>query len=141
MNRVVHFEIQAADPDKLEKFYKELFGWEFQHMGADYMDYRVVMTGPMPKVGEPIKMQDMGINGGLTKRMTGLPTSGAPINGFVNIVGVGDCDAMFKKGLSLGGTEAVAPMDVKGVGRLAYLLDPENNIFGIITPSMENMPK
>lgn len=29
MNRVVHFEIQADNPQRAIKFYKDVFGWEF----------------------------------------------------------------------------------------------------------------
>ena len=27
-NRVVHFEIQATDPERAAKFYREVFGWQ-----------------------------------------------------------------------------------------------------------------
>ena len=30
MGRVIHFEIQAADPDRAERFYTSVFGWTVQ---------------------------------------------------------------------------------------------------------------
>ena len=54
------------------------------------------------------------------------------------VVGVQDVDATFARGLELGGTEALAPDDMPGVGRLAYLIDPDGNIFGFISPIMSD---
>jgi hypothetical protein len=28
MNRIIHFEIHAGDPERAVKFYKDVFGWE-----------------------------------------------------------------------------------------------------------------
>lgn len=33
MNRVVHFEIQADDLDRAQKFYEDVFGWTFKKWG------------------------------------------------------------------------------------------------------------
>ena len=136
MNRVVHFEIHAKDMDKIQKFYQELFGWDIQGTGPEFGGYRMIITGPgMDKLDELPK--DPGINGGMTPRPGDLPTATqTSVNAFVCIVGVADCDATFKKGLALGGSVAAAPMDVPNVGRLAYLKDPENNVFGFLTPQM-----
>ena len=41
---VVHFEIAADDPEKLSKFYGDLFGWKIQKMPMDGMDYWTVET-------------------------------------------------------------------------------------------------
>jgi predicted enzyme related to lactoylglutathione lyase len=136
MNRVVHFEIQAADADKIQKFYQDVFGWEITTAGAEYGGYRMVKTGdPVPK-----DMASVGINGGISARMGGLPTAGQAVNAFVCIIGVENIDESIKKILSAGGTEAVAKMDVPHVGLLAYYHDPEGTLFGILQPSMD-MPK
>ena len=138
MNRVVHFEVHAKDMDAMQKFYQELFGWDFKSYGEEYGGYRVIMTGPGPDeiAGKMIKMEEIGINGGMTKRQGEPAASGAPVNAFVCIIGVDDVDAVMKKGVELGGTVALAASDVPGVGRLGYLKDPEQNIFGVIKPKM-----
>ena len=45
----------------------------------------------------------------------------------------GDIDQVFQRGLDLGATEALALSDMPGVGRLGYLLDPDGNVFGLIS--------
>ena len=55
------------------------------------------------------------------------------------VVGVdGSVDELFQKGLNLGGTEALPLADMKGIGRVGYLLDPDGNVFGlclVVAPS------
>lgn len=137
-NRVVHFEIHAKDMDKMEKFYKNVFGWEFQHAGEDFGGYRVIVTGKPPK-GEEGNLKWAGINGGLTPRQGDLPTDGQAVNAFVNIVGVKNIDATIKKLEAAGATLANAKMEVPTVGLLAYYKDPEGNLFGVIQPFPSSM--
>lgn len=130
MSRVVHFEIQAQDMDAMEHFYSELFGWKFQKMGEELGGYRVIMTGDDP----------IGINGGMMQRNSPMPKQGEGVNAFTCIVGVEDVDAKHAKAIELGGIDAMAPMDVPTVGRIAYCKDPDGNIFGMITPDPASMP-
>lgn len=132
-NLVVHFEIHAAEPQALIDFYGGLFGWRFDRFGD--LDYWAISTG------EGSISQDgpgSGINGGLTKRRGPSPQPGAPVAGANLVVGVQDVDATFARGLELGGTEALSPDDMPGVGRLAYLIDPDGNVFGFISPVMSD---
>ena len=56
------------------------------------------------------------------------------MNGANVVVGVdGDIDALFARGLELGATAALPLDDMPGVGRLGYLLDPDGNVFGLIS--------
>src|SRR6476619_7277011 len=126
-NLVVHFEIHASDPDRLIAFYSQLLGWSFQRFGE--MDYWSIDTGEgaiTPSGG------GHGINGGLTRRQGPAPEAGGAVNGANIVIGVEDVDGLFAKGLELGGSEALAPSDMPGVGRLAYLHDPDGNVFGRI---------
>ena len=59
MPRVIHFEIVAEKPERAMKFYKEVFGWEFNKWNGP-QDYWLVKTG---EDSQP------GINGGLTPKM------------------------------------------------------------------------
>ena len=59
MPRVIHFEIVADKPERAMKFYKEVFGWEFNKWNGP-QDYWLVKTG---EDSQP------GINGGLTPKM------------------------------------------------------------------------
>lgn len=133
MNRIVHFEIHAQDMDRMQKFYQDVFGWEFQVMGEEYGHYRVIVTGTAE---DNKRMEGIGINGGMAPRKGGLPVDGAPVNSFVSIIGVTNIDETIAKLEQAGATVALAKMDMQGVGLLAYYKDPEGNIFGIIQPVM-----
>ncbi len=130
---VVHFEIHATEPQRLIDFYSGLFGWTFSRYGE--MDYWSIETGD-----GSIQMNapGQGINGGLTRRPGPAPEAGAPIQGCNIVVGVEDVDGLFARGLDLGGTVAIAPDDMPGVGRIAYLHDPDNNVFGMISPVLSD---
>jgi predicted enzyme related to lactoylglutathione lyase len=43
--QLVHFEVEAEDPDRAAAFYRKVFGWEFTDSGMPGMDYRLVRTG------------------------------------------------------------------------------------------------
>ena len=127
-NLVVHFEIHGSEPERLADFYSSLLGWSFQRFGE--MPYWVIDTGEgsISQAGP-----GNGINGGLTQRQGPAPAVGGPVNGCNLVVGVDDVDGLFAKGLELGGSEALAPADMPGVGRLAYLHDPDGNVFGLVS--------
>ena len=133
-NLVVHFEIHASEPQRLIDFYSELFGWTFTQFGD--MPYWSIDTGEgAVGMGAP----GNGINGGLTQRQGAAPEPGAPVNGGDFVVGVdGVVDEVFQKGLDLGGTEALPLADMQGIGRVGYLLDPDGNVFGLISPVLSD---
>ena len=132
MSLVVHFEIHATEPERLMEFYGQLLGWRFTQFGDS--SYWSIDTGDgsRRRADEP----GFGINGGLTQRVGPRPEPGAPLQGANVVVAVDDVDAVWAQGLQLGGQEAVAPQSLAGVGRVGYLLDPDNNVFGLITPDM-----
>ena len=137
MNRVVHFEIMADDLDRAQKFYESCFGWEFQIMGEEFGNYRVITTGPGPdEMAKGVTMENVGINGGMMKRNAPLPPDGHSPNAFTAIIGVKDIDESIKKIDAAGGKPQTDKMDVPGVGKLRYYKDTEGNLFGIIEPVM-----
>ncbi|WP_292470871.1 VOC family protein [Methanolobus sp.] len=129
MNRIVHFEIQADDPERTAKFYGESFGWDMEEWvipGIKVEDenrYWLVTTGPD---SEP------GINGGMAFRRGPAPTEGQPVNSYVCTIGVENLDESADKVLKAGGSITVPKMAITGVGWLAYCKDTEGNIFGIM---------
>jgi predicted enzyme related to lactoylglutathione lyase len=123
MGRPVHFEIHAADPQRSQDFYEQVFGWGFQRWGEQ--EYWVITTG---EDGTP------GINGGLLPRQGAGPETGAPVNSFVVTVGVDDLDRTLEDALKLGGEARMPRMPVPGVGWLAYIADPDGNLVGVLQP-------
>ena len=133
-NLVVHFEIHASEPQRLIDFYSGLLGWTFAQFGD--MPYWAIDTGE-GAIG--MDTPGNGINGGLTQRQGPAPERGAPVNGADLVVGVdGSVDDVFRRGLELGGTEALPLADMQGIGRVGYLLDPDGNVFGLITPVLSD---
>ena len=55
MPRVVHFEIQAEDPDRAIRFYRSLFAWQFSKWEGP-MDYWLIQsdwTKSRPRWAQP----------------------------------------------------------------------------------------
>lgn len=118
MARVVHFEIHAENPERAQRFYENVFGWQLTHMPA--IDYWLISTGEGP-----------GIDGGLVRRRGPRPSEGQPVNAYVCTLGIDDLDASMEAGVKAGGQVALPRMPIPGVGYVGYLVDTEGNIFGL----------
>jgi uncharacterized protein len=136
-NLVVHFEIHASEPQRLIDFYSELLGWRFEQYGGGDQPYWVIDTGE-GSIGNAAARAGLGINGGLVPRRGPGPEVGAPVTGCNIVVGVDDVDGLMRRGIELGATEALPAMDWPGIGRGGYLLDPDNNVFGLISPVLSD---
>ena len=123
MPRPVHFEIHASDTSASSAFYESVFGWTFERWGD--VPYWVVTTGEAP---------DAGINGGLLPRQGPPPGDDQPVNAFVITVDVPDCEAYVDNAVKAGGSVALPVTAMPGVGLVAYVKDPDGNIFGLIQP-------
>lgn len=123
MNRVIHFELGANDPEKLSHFYKEVFGWEVRRWEGPQA-YWLITTGESDKAG---------INGGIMRHKDGLPRT-------VNTIEVESVDEYSKK-VEAGGGEVIVPkMAIPGIGYQAYCKDPEGILFGIHQPDPSAQP-
>src|SRR3989338_9822102 len=115
-NRVIHFEIHAADTAKVAEFYKNVFGWEIRKwdppspkasggQAIPVVDYWIVMTAPEGSA-EP------GINGGIVGRKGPTPKGGEPVSAFVCTIQVPSVDEYLKKAVDLGGSIALPKMPI-----------------------------
>lgn len=136
-NLVVHFEIHASEPQKLIDYYSELLGWRFELYEGGEQPYWTIDTGE-GSIGNAVARQGLGINGGLTSRLGPRPEVGAPVNGCSIVVGVDDVDGLMRRGIELGGIEALPATDWPGIGRGGYLIDPDGNVFGLISPVLSD---
>ncbi|HKG51947.1 MAG TPA: VOC family protein [Actinomycetales bacterium] len=128
MPRPVHFEIHASDPAASRAFYETVFGWRLDQWGD--VPYWMVTTGDgNPMVGQPHSTP--GIDGGLMPRQGNPPSEGQPVNSFVVTVDVPDCDAYVERVVAAGGSVALPAQDMAEVGRVAYVKDPDGNLFGL----------
>jgi hypothetical protein len=119
MPRVNHFEIYTDNPQEVQPFYRDVFGWKLEKFEGGPFEYWLITTGAD---SEP------GINGGLTRPRKGQSP------GTVNTIGVRSLDQTVKKIEQCGGKICVPKMAIPKVGWLAYAEDPAGNVFGIIEP-------
>ena len=120
MPRVIHFEIVADKPERAMKFYKEVFGWEFNKWNGP-QDYWLVKTG---EDSQP------GINGGLTpKRNQDNANTSSRVTNTIDVPSVDE----FSTKITMGGGKVMSPkMAIPGIGYLAICEDTEGILFGII---------
>ena len=117
MQRVVHFEIIAEQPERALQFYTQVFGWNVQKWEGSE-DYWLLTTG---------EEDAPGINGGVARsKDTNMPAC------TVNSIAVPSVDEFADKISQHGGKVVVPKMAVPGVGYLAYCQDTEGITFGII---------
>jgi len=126
---LIHFEIHANDLDRARAFYGDLFGWEFAKAPGP-MDYWLITAGR----AEGRDGERVGLNGGLLRKGGKDAGDGASPNAYVCTMEIEDIDASLETATRSGGTIQVEKQAMPGVGMLAYLKDPEGNIFGLLQP-------
>jgi predicted enzyme related to lactoylglutathione lyase len=113
MGRVIHFEINADNPERAVKFYEGVFGWKISTWGGP-VDYWLVSTGERNKPG---------VDGAIMKRMDKETT--------VIFVDVPSVDEFLKKVVKVGGKAITEKTPIPGTGYSAYCRDTEGNVFGL----------
>ncbi len=123
MSRVIHFEIQASEPQALVDFYTALLGWSFTKWeGADYWLIRPAPTTSLASTAVCCRAR------------AEAPLAGQPVNAFVCTAQVTSLDEALTEGSGARGLVALAKMAVPGIGWLAYIKDPDGNIVGLLEP-------
>lgn len=102
---VVHWEIEARDPDRQRAFYRDLFNWD-------------VGDGPIMQIGPGLGGPEPGPAGHIRQ-------GDAP--GVRLYVQVRDIGASIDLAGRLGGTALSEPFDVPGGPTIAPITDPEGN--------------
>src|SRR5213080_1279476 len=112
MNRVTHFEIYTDDPEAVQPFYQDAFGWKFNKFEGGPIEYWLVTTGDD---------KDPGVNGGITRPREGQSP------GTLNTIAVESLGRTMKKIEQSGGKICVPKMAIPKIGWLAYAEDPAGN--------------
>jgi hypothetical protein len=116
------FECGSTDADAAKAFYTQLFGWS-------------AVDVPMPGMEGPpytlLKVGDADIAG--LYQLTDPQFEGVPSH-WMTYVGVDDADGTAKRAETLGGAVVQGPMDVAGVGRIAFLRDPGGANIAVFQP-------
>src|SRR5258708_7097134 len=102
---VVHWEIEAIDPDKQRDFYAQLFNWN-------------IGDGPIMTVGPGFGGPEPGPGGHLRQSAR---------SGVTLYIQVRDLRTSLDQAASLGGAVLMEPFDVPGGPTIAAITDPEGN--------------
>ncbi len=102
---VVHWEIEAKDPERQRAFYADLFNWK---IGEGF-----IMEIP-PGIGGPEP----------ARRATSAQGERSGVTLYVQVA---DLRASLDQSVSLGATIVAEPFDVPGGPTLAAITDPEGN--------------
>ena len=102
---VVHWEIEARDPELQRAFYRELFNWD-------------IGDGAIMRIAAGVGGPEPGPAGHLRRSQR---------SGMTLYVQVRDLRASLRKAADLGGTAVTEPFDVPGGPTLAAISDPEGN--------------
>lgn len=113
----IWYELMTTDADAAQAFYAEVVSWTIAPFATDATAGYRILTAP----------DGQGVGGLMT-----VP-EGAPMKpGWYGYVGVDDVDATAEKVKALGGAVHIAPMDIPGVGRFAFVADPQGMTFHIM---------
>jgi predicted enzyme related to lactoylglutathione lyase len=113
-NPVTHFEILGRNPEQLQRFYGQAFGWRFESMVPGY-----AMVFPA---------NGSGIEGGI-----GLAPDGGPGHATF-YVHVHDVQTALEAVERLGGARVTGPVNVPNGPTFALFTDPEGHLVGLATP-------
>jgi predicted enzyme related to lactoylglutathione lyase len=118
--KIVWHELMANDPKQAAAFYTSIAHWRAQasSMAPDYTE----LWAPTGAVGGLM---------GITNEMR----AGGARPGWVIYVATADLDATLALATQLGGRICKEPMSIPGVGRFAFLADPQGAMFAVIAPA------
>jgi uncharacterized protein len=117
-NTLTWFELMTTDPKRATEFYTQLFGYGTQDYPWTQGTYTVLIHK-----GEQAA--------GIMTAPEGAPTVWTPY------FQVSDADATFEKAISLGAKEMMPVTEAEGIGRIAWVTDPQGAAIAFIQPSPE----
>lgn len=126
MDRVCHFEVPYSDKQRMEKFYSDVFGWQFMPSPGG-MPYSFVFTTQVDESFVP--KQPGGINGGSYPRGEGGGASSPVI-----VLEVASVEQRIKDVANAGGDLVMGPNVIPGMGVYAQVKDCEGNTIGLWQP-------
>ena len=116
----VWYELMTPDAAAASAFYQAVIGWRARDAGAPHEGYTILSAGEVGVAGL-VEMPASVREGGWTP-------------GWVGYVGVDDVDAFAKRVIQAGGSVRRGPEDISGIGRFAYVTDPQAAALTLFTP-------
>jgi predicted enzyme related to lactoylglutathione lyase len=115
---ISHIEFPADDTDRAQRFYSELFGWQFQEIEG-YGGYYMFSTGPIEQAGGAIGRRG--------------ESTGDKLRIYIT---VDSLDSVLPRVEGLGGSVVTPKTDIPGQGWYAVITDSEGSELGLY----ENLP-
>ena len=128
MDPVVHFEMPYDDRERMMRFYRGVFGWELQALGAEMGNY-VLATTATPSTRVRHDAAAGAIGGGFFERKPDWPGQHPSV-----VIAVQDIRASMKKVAEAGGEVLGEPMAIPGVGDYVAFFDTEKNRVSLLQP-------
>ena len=124
MGGFIWYELMSENPAKASKFYGDVIGWTVadESSAPEGMDYRM------------IQRSDGKMAGGLLVLTEDMKSGGAK-PGWFGYLHTPDVDATFAAIIGKGGSALLEPHDLPGVGRIAFVSDPQGAAIYLMTPT------
>lgn len=119
LSRIIHFEVPVDNIERAAEFFKNVFGWKLNNRKGPWGTYHSIKTG---------SNNAPGIDGAFFMKRTVPPNFARVINSIV----VDDIDASMELISKHGGKIAFGKISYADIGQMAYFMDPEGNILGVI---------
>jgi predicted enzyme related to lactoylglutathione lyase len=120
----IWYELMSPDANASKAFYEAVIGWTIHPADPGGMDYRMIDTG------------NGDFAGGLMNMTPEMKAGGARPRWLIYI-GVDDVDAAVAKINAAGGSLQMPAVDMPGVGRMAFVTDPQGNPFYVMRGASE----
>src|SRR5678815_558444 len=114
----IWYELMTNDVDAAQDFYGAVLGWTFASAGQSDMDYRL------------FSMNGVHVGGFLA--LTPEMEEGGARPAWMGYIGVEDVDRIVVAIKSAVGSVHMEPQDIPGVGRFAFVADPQGALFYVM---------
>jgi uncharacterized protein len=121
------YELITPDPDGAQTFYAPMLGWTVRRTSMPDLDYRLAATAG-------------GDVAGIVQTPANEAGDAAMPPAWFGYIGVDDVDKMARSFTDGGGAVHMPPWNVPGVGRMAFLADPQGAHFGLVGPRSSVKP-
>jgi uncharacterized protein len=117
----IWYELMTSDADGAREFYSAVVGWDIEGKSDAPMDYRMISASDGPVAG--------------LMPLTAEMQSGGARSCWMGYVLVDDVDASAEAVKAAGGSIHMEPWDIPGIGRMAYVADPQGVLFYTMKPT------
>lgn len=120
--KIVWHDLITDTPQESQRFYEELFGWEFEKIGPRF--------GAIASANYTLIRHDGELIGGMIDE--NRLASNEEISQWVVLMSTDDIDAAIANLKSAGGTVFTPPTDLADRGRIAVVADPQGALFALL---------